>query len=84
MIFGSLLRCRTKEQDFLKNYPDSDNVQFPMIYSRINQERMQLNAHPDISRMSEVEFEECFKLAFPDLYANKILFNNYKKWLFLF
>lgn len=71
-------------QDFLNKFPGSNNKQFQIIYCGINNKRMQMNAHPDISRMLESEFEECFKLVFPDIYMNKTLFNDYKKWLYLF
>lgn len=69
---------------FLRKYPNSDNVSFTNIYKTINKNRMQQNVHPDISNFTQDDYENNFKIAFPNLYKNTKLFNQYKDWIFEF
>lgn len=92
-----LFNFRTDEGEFWKYFislhPNSNKrVLFTNIYKKLNTYRIQYDtyrmkydAHPDVSDITEEEFEESFKLVLPEIYNSD--FNNYKEyknWIFSF
>lgn len=69
---------------FCKKYPKSDDIQFRKLYKYINNERTKYGAHCDVNNMTKQEFDISAKIVFNDYDNNKILYDTYRDWIYLF
>ena len=50
----------------------------------MSNDRVKSGAHYKIKDMCRKEHDELFELAFPDIYDDRILYEAYKEWIYLF
>ena len=72
-------------QEFKTKYPNTDNINFRMIYKQISNDRADNGAHISVSKLSKNEFIELIKIVYPEEYEqNKDIYESYRDWLFMF
>jgi len=71
--------------DFNTKYPQSDDVNFRLIYQKIANDRSDSGAHVNVRKLNKTDFDKLIELVYPEEYKlNKELYNEYRDWLFMF
>ena len=71
--------------DFNTKYPQSDDVNFRLIYQKIANDRSDSGAHVNVRKLNKTDFDKLIELVYPEEYKlNKDLYNEYRDWLFMF
>jgi uncharacterized protein (UPF0297 family) len=71
--------------DFNTKYPQSDDVNFRLIYQKIANDRSDSGAHVNVRKLNKTDFDKLIELVYPEEYkSNKDLYEKYRDWLFMF